>query len=178
MTRKAFLHLVPRTLHLLAPFTLLVLPSCGFTPMYGTAFQSKQQADIQAELAQVEIANIPNSEGQYLRNALIDRFYKDQRPENPRYTLKISQIRESKVDLDITKTSDATRGQLRLNTEMVLIDNQTEAAVLTRKLATVSSYNILSSEFATRVSEDNTRKNALDELARQAELQIGLYLHR
>lgn len=156
----------------------LLLSGCGFHPMHGTAFQDEAGIAFQQELTQIEISNIPDSSGQYLRNALIDRFYLDARPENPRYVLNISPIRESIIDLDITKTSDATRGQLRLNTEMNLVDQESGEIVLTRKLGTVTSYNILTSEFATRVSEDNTRKNALDDLARQVELQIGLYLKR
>lgn len=164
----------------LALFSSFALTSCGFQPMYGKHVQtaSRQDTNIQNQLAEIDIANIPDAEGVYLRNALMDRFYRTQRPQNPRYTLTVGKIRESIVDLDITKTSDATRAQLRLNTEMTLTDNQSGEAVLTRSLGTVTSYNILTSEFATRVSEDNTRKNALDDLARQIELQTGLYLRR
>jgi LPS-assembly lipoprotein len=42
----------------------------------------------------------------------------------------------------------------------------------------ITSYNVLGNEFATRVTEDNARTNALDELARQAEMHTGLYFRR
>ena len=154
------------------------LSACGFEPMYGTAFQSTQGADVQAEFSQIEIGNIKDKSGQYLRNALIDRFYRDGRPQNPRYTLNISDISEGVIDLDVTKNSDATRAQLRLDTAMSLVDNESGEVVLERPLRTISSFNVLTSEFATRVSEENTRKNALDNLARQIEMQIGLFFKR
>lgn len=154
----------------------LSLSACGFTPMYGTAFDSQQSADIKATLAQIHIDNIPDREGQYLRNALIDRFYTTGRPANARYDLQIQKIEEVVNDLDITKSSNATRGQLTLNTSMALKDKQTGEIVLTRALSSSTSYNILTSEFANRVSENNTRRNALDDLAAQIELQIGLFL--
>lgn len=162
-----------------ALLTVALLASCGFEPMYGTAFQSgSEKADIQAELSQVAISNIPDRSGQYLRNALIDKFYQNSRPASPKYTLVVGAIQESIIDLDITKNSNATRGQMRLSTTLTLTDNVTGESVLQRPITSVASYNILTSEFATRVSENNTRKNALDDLAGQIELQIGLYLKR
>jgi len=150
--------------------TLLLLSACGFTPMYGTS------GDIQANLAQIEINNIPNREGQFLRNELIDRFYTSSRPDQPIYQLQISPIIERIIDLDITKTSDATRSQLHLSTAISLKDLRTSEVVLSKNLNSTSSFNILTSEFSTRVSEQNTRENTLNDLARQIELQIALYL--
>ncbi len=156
-----------------------IVSSCGFQPMYGGySDASGQEQHIRSQLTQIHIENIPNREGQFLRNALIDNFYRDGRPSDPLYILKISPIQERIVDLDITKASDTTRSQLHLTANMTLIDAQTHESVLTRKLSAISSFNVLGSEFATRVSEKNTRENALDELARQIELQIGLYLRR
>ena len=157
----------------------LCLSACGFEPMYGTQMQSNAgQESVEAQLAQVAINGIPDREGQMLRNALIDRFYRDGRPQNSRYTLQIAPIDESITDLDITKSSDATRAQLHLKTSMNLIDDATGEIVLTRSLRSIASYNVLTSEFATRVSAQNTRENALNDLARQIELQTSLYLRR
>lgn len=151
----------------------LLLAACGFQPLYGTA--QNTPAGVETALAQIDIAVIPNREGQYLRNALIDRFYPDARPAIPRYTLEISPVHETLTNLDITKSSDATRGQLKLSTQMTLKDSKTGEGLLSRALVSITSYNILSSEFSTRVSEDNARLNALDDLARQIELQTALY---
>ncbi len=157
---------------------VLALTSCGFEPMYGNVRFNEptpQEAAIEAQLENIAIGNIPDREGQILRNALIDRFYRNGRPQNPSYTVEIAKVRETTTDLDITKESDTTRAQLRLDVILALKDNQGNT-VLTRDLTSIGSYNILTSEFATRVSEDNMRENALNDLARQIELQVVLYL--
>lgn len=163
--------------------TLMILPliaSCGFEPMHGTAFKSDnaQSVHLKSELAQIEIANIPDREGQFLRNALIDSFYRDGRPANPSYVLEVRPIIDNTYDLDVTIRSDATRQQLTLTTAMTFKDKLTGETLMTRELKSSGSFNVLASEFATRVSEQNTRENALKDLARQIELQIGLYLKR
>lgn len=160
----------------LAFFSLIILASCGFSPMYGKPENSAYtKADM---ISNVAIANIPNRDGQYLRNALIDRLYLHGRPATPDYTLHIKDLNEQLRDLDITIDSDATRGQLRLDARLELINTQTDKIVLERNIYSIASYNILASEFTNRVSEQSTREHALDDLARQAELQINLYFQR
>lgn len=165
-----------RNKHFLVLAVCLLVSACGFEPMYGTS--SKQDIALKQEFAQVQIENIPNREGQFLKNALIDRFYSKSRPINPRYVLSIGNIHESTYDLDITVNSDSTRSQLTLKTKMFLKDTETGETLIDRNISASSSYNIVDSEFATRVSEQNTRENALNDLARQVELQVALYLKR
>lgn len=162
--------------NLLIIVALLSLAACGFRPVYGV--NRDTPVGVESRLAEIHIANIPDREGQYLRNALIDRFYRDGRPSHASYVLVVSPIQESLADLDITKTSDSTRGQLRLDSNFTLKDSATGQSVLSRNLLSVTSYNILGSEFASRVTEQNARDNALDDLARQIELQISLYFKR
>ncbi|MCB9990202.1 MAG: hypothetical protein H6867_02335 [Rhodospirillales bacterium] len=168
---KGFIkHLFPGILLLMS----LSLPACGFTPLYGTD-DTETQGAVATGMEQVYIDNIPDREGQYLRNALIDKFYRSGRPAHPAYTLSIQPIQESRSDLDITKSSDATRAQLRLSTVMTLTEQATGREIMRRKLTSITSYNILQSQFTTRVSEQSTRQNALDDLARQVETQLALY---
>ncbi len=162
----------------LLTINFLLLTSCGFEPVYGDLGSKTDATAVEATLSQIAIGNIPNREGQYLRNALIDRFYRHARPANAAYGLTVGRIEERLTDLDITKSSDATRGQLRLSTTMTLNDRKTGKEVLTHKLRSITSYNILGSEFTNRVSEENARQNALDDLARQIELQLSLYFQR
>jgi LPS-assembly lipoprotein len=152
--------------------TALSLSACGFTPLYS------QNAQVSAHLDQIQIGIIPDRSGQFLRNALIDRFYQTGTPSAPLYHLKIEPIAESISDLDITKSSDATRAQLRLRTTMTLTDTATGNAVLTRQLRSITSYNILQSQFTTNVSEQDARESGLNDLARQIERQISLHLKK
>jgi LPS-assembly lipoprotein len=161
---------------LTALFMVLCLAACGFHPVYGVNKYTAVGAE--TKLAAVQIGNIPDREGQYLRNALIDRFYRDGRPQNATYSLKVDPISESTRDLDITIDADSTRGQLKLATNIKLVELGTGKIMLERKVQSITSYNILASEFTNRVSEQNTRENALDDLARQIENFVVLYFKR
>jgi LPS-assembly lipoprotein len=160
---------------------LLSLSACGFQPMYGThaAAPSATGETAEAALADIEISNIPDRSGLYLRNALIDRFYANGAPSAPRYILNVSPVVERKRDLDLTKSAEATRYQLYLSTTLTLTDTRNPSApVLTRALFSTNSYNALESEFATRVTEDSARLSGLNDLARQIELNLALFLNR
>ncbi len=156
--------------------SLGIIAACGFHPVYGV---NKYTAiGVEEHLSQIEISGIPDREGQFLRNALIERFYRDGRPANPKYKLSMSPVSESLRDLDITIDSDTTRGQLTLRITMILNDKKTGETLLKRNLRSIASYNIIDSEFANRVSEQNTRENALSDLARQIEEQLALHFKR
>ena len=160
----------------------MLMTGCGFTPLHGTHFKSeaqkKQSIAIQEELAQVWIGAIPNREGQFLRNALIDRFYQKSYPTNAHYRLSISPISTRTVSLGVTKDDDTTRGQMILSTKITLHSPLQPDSLLTRDLKSITSYNKLGSEFGTIVSEDNARENGLNEIADQIERELSLYFSR
>lgn len=149
----------------------LALSACGFHPVHGT-----RNTDT-AGTSTVAIAIIPDREGQILRNQLMDMLHSNGTPANPEYTLTVDKITETDKELAITKSSEATRAQLRLKTRMKLA-NRNGVEILSRDIQALTSYNILESEFATRVTENSARENAIHDLARQIELQVNLYLNR
>ncbi len=155
-------------------FLSISISACGFTPLYGDQ-NSKASSSAENNLNNIEIALIPNREGQFLRNALVDRFYINGEPASAKYLLKIDEILESVYDFDVTIDSEATRRQLKLRTEMTLLDIETKKSVLKRDLTSIVSHNVLESEFSTLVTEQNARDNALNDLARQVERQLSVY---
>lgn len=156
---------------------LLSLAACGFSPMYG-AKTGGGGVDATAGLDRVDIAVIPDATGVYLRNILIDNFYRGGYPASPAYTLTVTRIHETENNLDVTRDSESTRKQIKLRTKMILSDKATGKPLLNRDLVTVTSYNVLGSQFTTRVSEADAREAALADLARQIENQIVLYFRR
>lgn len=113
-----------------------------------------------------------------LRNALIDRFYRNGRPIDAPFILNLTPIQENLTDLDITRESDSTRTQIRLRTDIRLTERASGQSLLTRRMESVTSYNVLGSEFATRVTREDARRNALADLARQIEQELSLYFAR
>jgi hypothetical protein len=167
---------------ILLPFIIgcLWLCGCGFEPVYQekpslSANENTQDTSARTFLQSIKIAQIPNESGQYMRNELIDRFYQTGYPTDPAYTLKIENFKETRTDLDINVNSAATRAQLDLSGMMVLIDNKTAEPVLKRPISSVVSYNILNSQFTTRVSATSTRRNAIQDLVGQIENHLTLY---
>lgn len=154
----------------------LLLTACGFTPMYGQGSASK--GNVPAGLDRVEIAMIPDESGIYLRNELIDRFYRSGYPASPTHKLVVSPVAELIRDLDITIESEATRKQIKLTTSISLVDNQTEQSVMSRTLSAITSYNVSPTQFTTRLSESDAREAALTDLARQIEVQTALYFKK
>lgn len=164
-------------LKLLALSFFLLLTACGFTPMYGSNSQGGKTSAT-AGLNNVEIAIIPNESGVYLRNILIDKFYTDGYPTSAEYALHVARITETEADLDITTDSETTRKQIRLNTSIILVDQKNKENVLERSFTSLTSYNVLGSQFTTRISEADAREAALADLARQIESQVVLYFKR
>jgi LPS-assembly lipoprotein len=164
-------------LKILAALSILILAACGFTPMYGSGAGSSGVSAPQG-LDKVDIALIPDESGVYLRNLLIDSFYRGGYPSSPTHVLQVENLREHEYSLDITRASEATRKQIRLTATLKLVERATGKLALTRPLTAITSYNVLGSQFTTRVSENDAREAALTDLARQIETQTALYFKR
>lgn len=161
-----------------ALLSLITLSACGFSPVYGDYSQSSSKIESSSALNQIRITPMTDREGQFLRNALLDRFYQGGYPSTPLYELTMGALAEQETDFDITVESEATRRQLKISTTLNLIDLKTKKRVFNRPIYALSSYNILESEFATRVSEESAREAILNDLARQIEQQITLFLNK
>ncbi len=151
-------------------FTLLFLTACGFTPVYGTKTVSN-------DLSKIDIAIIPDEEGQTVRNHLIDAMYNGGYPSNPQLRLVVSPIQESIVEIGIDRDDEASRAQLRQETTMRLI-NPDNKVVLQRTVRATSGYNILAGQFTTFVTEEDARKQALKALSNNIITQLELYFNR
>ncbi len=161
---------------LISFFSLFLLSSCGFAPVYGDL--GAGSPDVQNKFQQVHVEDIPDQSGVILRNNLLDRLYQNGEPADPQYILKIAPVTERQTDLDITPSSTATRAEMRLLTTIVLTDRATHKELMRRDLVAIGSYNILGSEFTTLVSQQHVRENVLDDLAQQIETQLALYFNR
>ena len=146
--------------------------------MYGSHSGAKSGTTVAKGLDTVEIDLIPNAEGVALRNHLIDRFYASGYPSNPQYRLSVARIHETIADFDITVESETTSRQVKLATSIGLMDLKTGQVVLERPITAYTSYNVIGSQFTTRVSAADARQSAINDLAQQIEAQVALYFNR
>ena len=155
---------------------ILGVTACGFEPMYGTKSPATQAVD--QALPNIDIGNIPDRDGQYLRNLLIDRLYTSGRPDAAPYTLNFSRLNKNIVDIGIQKDATATRAQIQITTHMDLIDKTSGKAVLQRDLKTVGAYNLLDDQLSTLVSQQNITDSILQEMRDDAVTELSLYFRR
>ena len=153
----------------LIPFALLlVLSACGFQPLYGT-----HQAD--SHLAAVELANLPNRDGQQLRLLLEDRFYGAQPQAAAQWKLDVK-VTSSREDLGIRRDAVATRARRTFTASFSLVSAGQQTAVFSGSERSFVSYNIFNDPYATTAAEDDAQTRGLTQLADLIANRIALYL--
>lgn len=153
---------------------LLLPAACGFEPMYARP-AAETARSVAAYQADIEIANIPDRDGQYLRNALIDRLNLGGRPASARYVLEVDPLQKTQTNQAVRKDATYTRALMEISTTLRLRDRQSGETVLTRPQRALGSYNLLDNQFATISSRDSLNNHLLDELADS--IQTALALH-
>jgi LPS-assembly lipoprotein len=153
----------------------LLPAACGFQPMYAVP-DSTAHKSVAANYADIEILNIPDRDGQYLRNALIDRLYVAGRPASARYALEITPLVTTTTNQAVRKDATYTRSLMEISTTLRLRDRQSgDVVVLERAQRAHGSYNLLDNQFATVASRDSLNNRLLDELADSIQTALALY---
>lgn len=155
----------PRTLSLLVLVALL--SSCGFRPLY---LKGKQNP--QPELAAIDIRPIIDRKGQILRNLLLDQLTPKGSPARPAYVLDVS-IDFSIRNLGIRRNDRATRALLRVTATYSLRRKQDGAQLFNGASQADSSYDILDSDFATLVAEQDALQHSLEAVAQDIKLRLS-----
>jgi LPS-assembly lipoprotein len=154
------------------PFlSLLLLTSCGFQPVYGDLSHNPATA---SALSNVAIANIPNRDGQALRNHLIDRMYGKARPQSPTTKLEIS-LHSYTINLGLQKDATTTRQEYNLTASYVLKNNDGKI-LLSGDVRSIVSYNKLEAQYATVAAQQSAIDRAIAEVGEQIVNRISLYL--
>ncbi len=154
----------------LAPVFCLLLIGCGFSPVYADR-ESRQP--VHAALNGIAITNIPDRQGQTLRNHLIDRMYVAGRPSSPKTKLTVS-LSSTETDLGIQKDATASRRQLNMWANYALLTNDGRT-LLKGAAHSVVSYSKLDAQYGTLSAERNATERALKEVGEQIVNRLSLY---
>jgi LPS-assembly lipoprotein len=149
--------------------------ACGFTPVYGIYAAHNQPQSVVQALNDIYIETIPDRSGQKLRNHLIDRLVQSggASKSEATYTLTVASVSEKIYGINIAKDDTATRSQIRLNTSFTL--KRDGQIILSRTASAVSSFNILSSQYTTLVTQEAARGQTIEQLSDQIITQLELY---
>lgn len=151
--------------------TSLTLTACGYKPLYG---QNGATAQTTQHMASVNIKPISDRVGQLMRTALKRRLAPKAQNIAKVYELSVS-LSESISTLAVEESSFATRANLNLSASFQLVRNADSAILVDGSLKTVSSYNILSSDFATISAKNDARERAVEDLAATLHTRLGIY---
>lgn len=164
-----------RALRLVALATCVsVLCACGFKPLYGERIDSPA---INESLAEILIAPIPDRLGQLVRNAVSERVTPLGPPGAPLYRLEIA-LGVEKIDMGIRQDESVTRRTYRLNAEYRLRDYGTEKVLVTGTAWSTTAYDVVRSDFATLVAEEDAQQRLAEQVAEEIRTRLALYFAR
>jgi LPS-assembly lipoprotein len=149
----------------------LVVTACGFEPMYGES----RGAAVQADLAAVRVALIPNRNGQLLRRYILDRIQTGNETAPALYQLEVA-LQETRQNYGIQRDLSATYARLVLSGNYLLRDIKTQKTLLSGSTYSSSSYNVAADPFNTVVAENDARERAVKTLGDDLITRLSLHL--
>lgn len=152
-------------------FLLLLLPACGFSPVYGA--RDKDGVPVIEALGAVEIDSIPDRHGQILRNHLIDRFYTNGRPSSPTTRLAIT-LKETEEEIGLRKDATASRRQIFVEGVYTLknASGRTLFSGVARSFVNVGTFE---AQYGTLAAQRDAYERALREVGEQIANRLSLY---
>jgi len=154
------------------PVVLLLglLTGCGFEPLYG----HRGAVNASNELASIHIKPIKDRIGQELHNHLLDIMNPHGRPARPQYNLEIT-LKSSSGNVAVSKEALATRVNYTLSTSFTLLSTKTGKIVRTGSDRVITSFNVLTSNFATKSAENDAQTRAVRQAAFNIQTQIASF---
>jgi LPS-assembly lipoprotein len=151
----------------------LLLAGCGYRPLYGEL--GPGGVAVSEELATIRIEAIPDRIGQQLYNMLRERLNPYGKPDRAGYVLSV-RLAETRQNFFLEKDETATRANLTLKATYSLRRADTGDVVATGTSRAVSSYDILSSQFASVVSEEDARIRSARAISDDIRTRLALAL--
>ncbi|HUL05116.1 MAG TPA: LPS assembly lipoprotein LptE [Candidatus Acidoferrum sp.] len=152
---------------------ILMLAGCGYHPLYGR--HGADNASSVDEMALIRIEAIPDRIGQQMYNMLRERLNPYGKPEQPKYALSIA-LTETHENLFLEKDETATRANLTLKASFILRRLDDNSIVVSGSSRSVGSYDILSSQFASVVSEEDARERTARAISDDIRTRLALAL--
>jgi len=153
---------------------LFVLGACGFRPLYGE--RSAQASTVDA-MAQVEVVKLSGRYGQIIRNQLLDHLTPYGRPSAPRYQLQLN-IETQKEALAIEQDETVERFNFTLIASYRLVDLTTAATIFRARSQSIAAYNVVRSDYATLVAEQDAASRVAREVTDDIKLQLAVFFDR
>jgi LPS-assembly lipoprotein len=156
----------------------LLLPGCGFQPLYG-AGPGGVPSEAQADLAAITVGLIPDRSGQLLRQALQDRFERQGVGAAHRYDLAVA-YSIGQEGIGIQPDTSTTYVRVTGNASWILrAQDPQHTTVTTGSARAFDSYNYIANQFfAADLEFETIQRRLADGLADRITLQLATYFKR
>lgn len=159
-------------------FLLLILlglgpAGCGFRPMYAGSGTSDDRLD--ADLARVQVDQVPNRVGQQLRNALVQRLSPRGEAVGSDYSLVI-EMGESVSSLGYRKDTYATVGNLILTANVRL--NKAGVILMSKTVSSTVYFDYVGPRYASIAMERDGEDRAVSQLADEIRNSVAVAIQR
>jgi LPS-assembly lipoprotein len=129
------------------------------------------------ELGNIQVSAIEDRIGREVRNNLINRLTPFGAAEEPQYRLDVA-LEQLTTPLAIQLDDRITRFNLTLSASFSLVDLESGTAVYADNVRAVGSYNVVDSEYATVVSEQDAGERAAREISNEIEALLVVFFRR
>ena len=151
----------------------LLTAACGFTPVY----RQDEPNSVRQNMAQIEVAPIGGQHGLQLRNRLLEKFTPRGGVDLPQFRLSVN-LESSTQELLIQLDNSATRQNLRMKASFSLTDLTSGEILFKDKSVSVGGFNVVDSEFATIVAENNAAERAARKIGEDIFDLLVVYFNR
>lgn len=148
------------------------LGACGFRPLL-----KEPGADVQADLAAIEVEGLTGRLGQLVRIALQDRLNPTAMRVPTRYRLLVDLRRDTDA-LGIQLDNTITRYNLEIAARFRLIRSEDNEVLYASTVRRIASYNVRRAPFATLISEQDAERRAAEEIGINIRTLIAAHLAR
>ena len=151
----------------------LALAGCGYHPLYGE--HGTDNASVVDDLALIHIEAIPDRVGQQMYNMLREKLNPYGKPESAKYALSVA-LTETRENLFLEKDETATRANLTLKATFILRRLDDNSVLVAGSSRSVSSYDILASQFASVISQEDARLRCARAISDDMRTRLALAL--
>ena len=144
------------------------LAACGFTPVHKSM---ESDSEFSEKLAAIEIVSSHDLIGQSFKTNL-DNLLNPTSSSIAKKHKMVVKVTKSEVPLAIQEDRTITRYKVILNANYVITDIETGEKIDSGDIRRDGGYDKVDSDYATYISEEDTTKRIIKELAEDAKIRI------
>lgn len=161
---------MPRRRFFLVPL-LLALAGCNFHPLYATRDARNSDPD----LAAIDVRPILNRPGQILALQLRENLNPSGLTVPKRWDL-LTTMTVGRADLGIQRNATATTSEVTVSVAFQLHERPSGKMVYASSSRAVGDFDLVQDAYATQVAADSARDRAIDQIADEMTLRLGLFV--